>query len=254
MNGWATFAACALALGATVTVFTVGPRTRAQAARSLPHEERIEHRFDGEPYSLHRWSIPLNRTRLTVVDMHMGRNLARLVRQGAALAINGGFYGTDRRPEGLVVAEGRSLSPFMERIGGGIVALSAARATQHDAEGELRLPERLDFAIQCRPRLVVDGRNNIARRTAQTAARTALCIRDDGRGLDVYVARRDYSRGRAGPTLHTLAAVLVREGCDEALNLDGGPSTGVAWQARDRIRALHPRRGVRHAVLFHLDP
>ena len=235
---------------ALLCLLAVGLPAAAQQTVVLDYEVRPEQRWDGEPYTLHRWRVPLDRTHVRVVDVEMGTRLARFARRGAALVINGGFYGTNRRPEGLVVEEGREVSPFMERIGGGVITLSEGRAQQHDAEAPLALPDPLDFAIQCRPRLVVDGANNIARRLPATAARTALCIRDEGRVLDVYVARRDPSRGRAGPTLYTLAELLVREGCEEALNLDGGPSTGVAWRSARGVRELRPRRGVRHAVLF----
>ncbi len=245
-----SFAFAPLALLASVSLLRAQPASR----EVLPYEVRVERRWDGEPYRLHRWTLPLERTRVEVVDVGMRRGLGRWVRGGAALVINGGFYGTDRRPEGLVVEGGDEVSPYLARIGGGVVALSSGRASQHDAEAPLQLPAPLDFAIQCRPRLVVAGANNIARRLPATAARTALCIRDGGRSLDVYLARRDPSRGRAGPTLHTLGALLAREGCEEALNLDGGPSTGAAWRARRGVRQLAPRRGIRHALAFHVAP
>ncbi|MGE0789462.1 MAG: phosphodiester glycosidase family protein [Sandaracinaceae bacterium] len=216
----------------------------------VEHTVHAEQRSDGEPYDLHRWRLPLAHTSIAIADARMGTRLSRYVRGDAVLAVNGGFYAPDRRPEGLVVEHGQEINPFLARIGGGIVSVADGVARLHDAEQELRLPDDVDFAIQCRPRLVVDGQNNIAPRSDLTAARTALCIREDGRVLDVYVARRDPSRGRAGPTLHSLAEVLVREGCESALNLDGGPSTGAAWRSARGVRSLRPRRGVRHAIVF----
>jgi hypothetical protein len=233
------------------------PSSRAQPWRGVVLERvtRIAHRADGDPYELDRWTLPLDRTDIEVADAGMGRDFERWVREGASLVINGGFYGTDRRPEGLVIAQGRERSAFLARIGGGVLAVTDGRAQLFDAEADpLGLPDRSDFAIQCRPRLVVDGRNNIRRPTRQTAARTALCIRDGGRRLDVYLARREPSRGRAGPNLYTLAAELVREGCEHALNLDGGPSTGAAWRTQRGVESLPPRRGVRHAIVFRVHP
>lgn len=251
-------AACAAPLAAALLIAAGAGASRAQQparGEALEPEIRVARRWDGEPYRLYRWSIPLERTDIEVVDVGMQRDLVRYVRGGASLVINGGFYGTDRRPEGLVVAGGREVNPFLPRIGGGVFAVRDGRASLHDAEAHpLALPDLMDFAVQCRPRLVVDGRNNIARRLPATAARTALCVREGGRGLDVYVARREPSRGRAGPTLHTLAEELVREGCEQALNLDGGPSTGVAWRGRRGLRARPPRRGVRHAIAFTVRP
>jgi uncharacterized protein YigE (DUF2233 family) len=142
----------------------------------------------------------------------------------------------------------------LPRIGGGIVAIAGDRATQLDAEARFELPPRTRFAIQCRPRLVVDGQVNIRRPGTNTASRTALCVRGGGGELDVYVARVDPSRGRAGPTLWTFAHHLAEEGCEQALNLDGGPSTGAAWRDEEGIRDLSPPRGNRHAILFTLRP
>jgi hypothetical protein len=218
--------------------------------------ERLRH--DGEKYLLHRFRLPLDRTRIDVVDARMGTGLDRLLRdRRAALVINGGFYSPRSEAEGLVIAGGRQINPFLARIKGGVVAVRRGpRAEHHAAEGlALPLPEDVEFAIQCSPQLVVRGQPAVERFVENTASRTALCIRDGGRGLDVYVARVDPSRGRAGPTLHTFSRELVAEGCEEALNLDGGPSTGVAWRAPGGERALLPRRGVRHAVVFTLaDP
>lgn len=228
----------------------------AQRSRGEPLEPVVREavRADGEPYELYRWTVPLERTSIEVADARMGTDMARWVRQGASLVINGGFYGTDQRPEGLVIAGGRELSAFMARIGGGVLTLAGGRARLHDAEAPLALPSAADFAIQCRPRLVVDGRNNLRRPSEQTAARTALCVRDEGRRLDVYVARRDPSRGRAGPTLYSLADELVREGCEQALNLDGGPSTGAAWRGAGGVESRPARRGVRHVIVFRVSP
>lgn len=211
-------------------------------------------RDDGEPYLLHRFRVPLDRARIDVVDFGALRtDLGRVLRtREAALVVNGGYYGTDGRPEGLVVAHGRELNPLLPRIHGGVVAVTRGGRGTHLAAERLRLPRGVEFAIQCSPRLVVGGQSAIARVGVETASRTALCLRAGGRVLDVIVARVDPSRGRAGPTLHTFARELVAEGCDEALNLDGGPSTGMAWRAPDGPRALLPRRGVRQAIVFAL--
>lgn len=223
--------------------------TPAAPAPGFPLTRSTQRRHDGETYRLFRWRVPLEGVQIGVEDVGMGRSFRRLLR-GADLVINGGFYDPQRRAEGLVVVDGEERVPFDARIGGGVLAVSNGVATLHDAEAPLALPEPLDFAIQCRPRLVVDGQNNIARGTPPTAARTALCIRDQGRTLDVVVARRFPSRGRAGPRLYDLAQLLVDDGCEQALNLDGGPSTGVAWRDGERRRQMRPERGVRHAITF----
>ena len=54
---------------------------------------------------------------------------------------------------------------------------------------------------------------------------------------------------RDGPTLFELATSLAGDGCEEALNLDGGPSTGWASDI-DGVRAFRsPRAPVRNGVI-----
>lgn len=224
----------------------------AAVADPVAHEVTEARREDGEPYLLHRFRVALARVRIDVVDMQMQTELDQvLAARGASLVVNGGYYGTDARPEGLVVAGGRLLNPLLPRIGGGVVVIRGGRA-EHDAADGFVLPAGADFAIQCSPQLVVGGAPAITRVGTQTASRTALCLRGRGRVLDVIVAdaRGPYDRGRAGPTLHALAQQLAAGGCEEALNLDGGPSTGFAWRGAEGALTRLPRRGVRHAIVF----
>ncbi|MBI2895378.1 MAG: phosphodiester glycosidase family protein [Deltaproteobacteria bacterium] len=228
----------------------VRPSLAVEPPGALVHEARERHRHDGETYLLHRFRIPLDLVQIDVVDMEMRRDLgAVLEERRAALVINGGYYGTDSRPEGLVIVGDRTLSPLLARIGGGVVTIARGRAEQR-AAADFRPAPGIELAIQCSPALVVRGGAAIARHGEQTASRTALCIRDGGRGLDVYVANVEPSRGRAGPTLYTFSRELQAEGCEEALNLDGGPSSGFAWRGPQGVITEPPRRGIRHAVVF----
>jgi hypothetical protein len=78
-----------------------------------------------------------------------------------------------------------------------------------------------------------DGSIGIRSDDGQRAARTAACIRNAGQELDlVVVTSKDQLGG--GPSLLQLARWLGEplapgesSGCDAALNLDGGPSTGI---------------------------
>jgi len=192
------------------------------------------------------FDVPLAGAQLRVRDVGMSRDLAHvLAESGASLVVNGGFFDPAERPEGLVISAGATLSPRSDTLGGGVVALVDGRASLAAAEGFVAAP-RTDFAIQARPRLVVDGKSGIARDDGRAAERTAICVREQGRALEVIVARGE-APGR-GPTLALLADMLVSRGCEGALNLDGGPSTGVAWREHGEVRGLAPRGPVRHAI------
>ena len=85
----------------------------------------------------------------------------------------------------------------------------------------------------------------------QRAERTALCIRDEGRTVDVVIA--EPADGTRGPSLYALGQFLAeKHRCDDALNLDGGPSTGVAYRTGDAgsaPRVLPPRGPLRYAII-----
>ncbi len=244
-------ALCCIALA----VSAQDPPTRSSTPRAASLRPRVASQPlpHGRSYRLHTFRVSLARARLEVVDLRMSRALDDVLRsRGASLVINGGFFGMRGEPQGMVVSAGRLVSPFMSRIGGGIVAAKEGVARLHDAE---RPPAASDaeFAMQCRPRLVVDSTVNIRSDDGNRADRTALCLRDGGRTLDVVVARTEDSAGRDGPTLFRFARSLARLGCEQALNLDGGPSTGVAWRDGRHVRFLPPRSAVRHAVAIWLS-
>jgi hypothetical protein len=192
--------------------------------------------------------VRVDRARFRVVDLEMTSDLEGALREsGASMAINGGFFDPAERPEGLVVSEGVTLSARSDALGGGILVIAAGRATLAPAEGFVAAPGT-DLAIQARPRLVVDGARSVVHDDGRSAERTALCLRDHGRRIEVVIGRGD-AAGR-GPTLAELADRLVSRGCEAALNLDGGPSTGVAWRQDHEVYALAPRGPLRHAVLI----
>jgi len=198
------------------------------------------------------FSVPVAGARFRVVDLGMGRDLGRALEEsGASLVVNGGFFDPAGRPEGLVISEGETLSARSDSLGGGVVLIADGRAALSPAEGFVA-PPGAQLAVQARPRLVVDGGSNIVHDDGRAAARTALCIREQGRQLDVVVARGDAAA--RGPTLARLAELLVTRGCEGALNLDGGPSTGVAWRQGDQVHVLPPRGPLRHAIAVWAPP
>jgi uncharacterized protein YigE (DUF2233 family) len=201
---------------------------------------------DDDAFRLLVFPVRVAGARFRVVDLGMKRDLERVLAEtGASLVINGGFFDPAERPEGLVISGGVILSPRSDSLGGGIVTVAEQRVTLAPTEGFVA-PPGTDFAIQARPRLVVDGGRVIVRDDGRAAERTALCLREQGRTLEVVVARGE-GAGR-GPTLALLADMLVSRGCEGALNLDGGPSTGVAWKQNGEVRALAPRGPLRHAI------
>jgi hypothetical protein len=220
--------------------------TAASAPEGAALAPEITTLADGDTFRLHVFTVPLDGARLRVVDLRMTRDLAGArARSGASLVVNAGFFDKAEQPEGLVVSEGALVSPRSDTLGGGVVAIAAGRAALFPAEGFAPQPG-VDFAVQARPRLVVDGQSVIARDDGRAAERTALCLREEGRTLEIVIARGDAAG--SGPTLALLADMLVSRGCQGALNLDGGPSTGAAWREPEGLKDLPPRGPVRQAI------
>jgi uncharacterized protein YigE (DUF2233 family) len=168
-----------------------------------------------------------------------------LARTGATLVVNGGFFDPRGNPIGLAISDGKVLSAFSPGMSGGVLWIRDGVAHLTATEDYRTGP--VDFAIQCRPRLVVDSRVNIRSDDGHRAPRTAICIRTGGRSLEIDTTSENAED--LGPTLRELASELADLGCEEALNLDGGPSTGWAAREDGGVSFDPPLGAVRHAVL-----
>ena len=180
-----------------------------------------------------------------------------LAKADAELVVNGGFFGPDGKAVGLAISKGNVLSRFSKQMSGGVLTTDGERAQLYAAEafdiadGGLGDAGESAFAVQCKPRLVVGSAPNIKTDDGKRAERTALCLRNGGRIVDVFIIRRSEDGESPGPSLFAFARFLHRSGCESALNLDGGPSTGVAWREDGGVQLLAPRNPVRHVIAFH---
>lgn len=170
----------------------------------------------------------------------------------ALLAFNAGFFEPDHRASGVLRSGGRAWGEAGPAGGSGLLVV-------HQGVGRLEPRDRLDggvpyapedLVVQCGPRLVEPGGQvGVYRDDGRRFARTALCLRDQGRTLDVILTWEEGAPLR-GPGLLHLAHRLGRadltaaRGCEAALNLDGGPSTGVTARAgRGRWSFVHEALG-----------
>jgi uncharacterized protein YigE (DUF2233 family) len=205
---------------------------------------------DARRYAVRVWSFGLDRYELRIEDAGMSTALdAVLGRANAELVVNAGFFDRDGKPVGFAVSEGAVLSRLGKTLSGGVLSSDGARADLFASE-DFVFPDGGTFAIQCRPRLVVDRHANVKSDDGKRAERTALCVRNAGRTVDVVVVRGSEDAESPGPSLFALASHLADAGCESALNLDGGPSTGVAWREGDGVKLLAPRGPVRHVIAF----
>jgi len=154
-------------------------------------------------------------------------NLASAMAKTHALAgINASFFHADRTPLGLVVSNGRKIHDF-ERA----KLLSGVLIVSHGAPSLLRsgrFAQRYapSEAIQAGPFLVEHGSAIRGLNTEKRAARSFVAT--DGKRLWAIGTLRNVTLAEAAQILadQTAAGVAI----EQALNLDGGSSTGL-WVA-----------------------
>jgi len=208
----------------------------------------LEMPLGGHPLSVHRFRLPVAGLHSEVVDLGYERPVVDAL-GNADVVVNGGYWGwtsTERRTLiGLVSANGKQWSPLRNALNGGVLVLHEGKASIAPSRG-YRGPEHPDLAIQCSPRLVVAGAVVANLNTHSRAARTAVCVRDAGTTLDIYVTDPE----QLGPSLHDLATWLVGQGCEHALNLDGGPSTAAAFRESGHVVRVGPGVELPYALRF----
>ena len=164
-------------------------------------------------------------------------------REGAIVAVNGGFFDAEAKSLGLRVCEGRKTSPLHGRKWGVFrVKNGQARlVSAEDFADALRRGVRYEQAVQCGPVLVREGR--IGDFKAGWDSRTGLGIQSDGR---VVVAISDGSLSMQG-----WARCFARGlSCPDALNLDGGSSTQLSLRAESAKLEISSSRTVPDSVLI----
>jgi uncharacterized protein YigE (DUF2233 family) len=204
---------------------------------------------DAFDFEVKTWTRSLDAYELAIEDVGMSTALDTVLEKtGADLVINGGFFDKEGKALGLAMSNGLRLSSLAKKMSGGVltVAGDGKKAELFETES-FDPPEMLKFAVQCRPRLVVKGTANVKSDDGHRSERTALCLRDGGKTIDTFLVRG----GEGGPSLFSLGKWLATtKGCEDALNLDGGPSTGAAWIDNGEKKLLAPRGPIRHAIVF----
>jgi len=205
---------------------------------SVLSDERVD--AEGQAHDWVVARIDLERHELRVRPLGAAPFASLRAESDLLAAVNGGFFDPQLRASGLLISESATLA--LERAGGGSGVLAVAQGRARLLPRGSRLPPETDFAVQCGPRLIEpDGSIGIRSDDGQRAARTAACIRRGGRELDLVVVTSKEALG-GGPGLLQLARWLEGpmaagepSGCEAALNLDGGPSTGLVIAGRPAL-------------------
>lgn len=221
---------------------------RAESPPAQPLHSLLSMPLPDRGPRVHRFRLPVAGLRAEVVDLQYRTPLADALGD-ADLVVNGGYWGfaQDARRVliGLVHAGGRELSPLRRALDGGVLVLSGGVASIQASRGYQK-PASIDLAVQCSPRLLAE-RSVIPKLKEQgRAARTGACVRDAGKTLELYLTEpRDL-----GPSLADFAQFLLAQGCEYALNLDGGPSTAAGYREHGELVRVGAGRELPYALRF----
>ena len=191
-------------------------------------------------------AVDVRSTRLRIELQRGGAELAALLPPDALAVVNGGYFEPDFRPTTWLVDEGVQLAPKSDTSKGGVLAIGAGGVYVGPFAGLAFEPT---LALQSFPLVVeAEGKPGVYRDDGRRAARTIACLVGDALHFIVIAAPRG-----DGPTLFE-SAQLLREsrpagfGCRRALNLDGGPSSGVWFSPEIHSKPRRPFAKVAYAI------
>ena len=211
---------------------------------------------EGELYTIALYSFRVNDTQIYAADVvtssaqalktalaedTLGRHITAATSEiartkGAALAINGDFYGA--RQSGLVIRNGvlyrdsaaSDTEVMVLYADGGVSILNGA-----EADGEELLAAGAWQAFSFGPGLLEDGQISVSEsdevgRAKSSNPRTAIGL--IGENHYVFLVSDGRTDESEGLSLYELAQLMEALGCTEAYNLDGGGSSTMVWEGQ----------------------
>jgi uncharacterized protein YigE (DUF2233 family) len=142
---------------------------------------------------------------------------------GALVVVNGGFFTEEYVATGLIVIDGQASGVSYGEFAGMFAVSDGGPEIRWLAERPYNANESLQYGLQSFPILVKPGGVlGFTDESGRRARRTVVAQDGDGRILFLVASWNSF-------TLHGLSAYLVNSdlNLDIALNLDGGPSSGL---------------------------
>jgi len=162
-------------------------------------------------------------------------------RTKALVAVNGGFFDESGHALGLRISRGVKKTALRSANWGVFYVRDGRASIVHTRD--FKMSKTIREAVQCGPRLVVDGR--VTDLKPQWARRTGIGIGRDGRVVlavaDGEMSLRDWA---------ALWAKSTGFNCRTALNLDGGTSTQLSLKTTRRSLEITGPNHVSDAVVI----
>ena len=188
----------------------------------------------------------LERFRLRVIALEKGKLLTAkemAVSTKALCAVNGGFFLQNRTPLGLIISGGIEKNPLRKANWGIFFIKDNVPRIIHtrDYKGCAGITQ----AIQCGPRLVVEGRALSLKK--QIAKRSAIGIDREGKVL-LFCSGGSYIEANDFAKILSLPPEQKGFGLVHAMNLDGGPSSQMYIGAEELEMNLEGAYGVPNGI------
>lgn len=174
------------------------------------------------------------------------QDLAKAMAQRGALAgVNGGYFDPQDAPVGLLVSDGKILSPLRKaKLLAGVLFATRDKIGITRASGFV-MSKSVRSAVQCGPLLVERSAPIAGLDHARAARRTFAAV--DGRGHAALGVSSAVSLANLGQIL-ALRNVLGEVKPVRALNLDGGSSSGFWFAGEQRVISIPEFKPVRDFV------
>jgi uncharacterized protein YigE (DUF2233 family) len=169
-------------------------------------------------------------------DKESAKNLKEIQEtSNALLTFNGAFFTEDYKPTGLLISKNQELHHLSKAdLMNGIFSIDSNNKTAVSDQHQFS-PKNTGFAIQNGPLLMLDGRTQIKSDNGKTASRTVIGV-DSAGNIVLILVKQSLLNSDNTLTLFELANLLKDSpelhslNLISALNLDGGPSTGMIVQ------------------------
>ena len=198
----------------------------------------VENSETGARATLHLAVFETRVATLRVIDQPNAprSDLAEVMARTEALAgVNGGYFDPEDAPVGLLVSEGRVLSPLRKaKLLSGVLLATGSRVdvvrTTH-----FSMSDKIKSALQCGPLLVERAAPVVGLNDTRPARRTFAAVDGNGRaalGVCSAVSLAQLSR------ILCLTNVAGKMKIARALNLDGGSSSAFWFAGKDGITSI----------------
>jgi exopolysaccharide biosynthesis protein len=220
--------------------------------QSMPALDKWTQAAPGIELRTEKWTASTNDTDTVVItrlDLHkvhikVGYNASQpltmnewMRQTGASAVINGGYFDAHNQPTGLLIADGQVVGSTYKGFGGMLAVDKQGNASLRSLSEQPYNPDtdQLQQAIQSSPMLMINGKRT--QFSANEANQRRSIIATDTHGRLLLIVSPDQSF-----TLDELANLLASSDLSikDALNLDGGASTGLYVNAGNQQVSIDP--------------